>query len=186
MAHVHNSPPLHQYLAIFCSRRCPGVLILRAYDLAVALREAGVPVVGGFHTPIEREMLAVLLRGSGPVAIVEARGERKQFPKEWQQPLRDGRLQVESPFPGVRRQTAATAARRNRIVVERAAAVLVVHAAPGGQTEALVREVAACGTPLLTLDDAANANLLALGALPVSPPPASWPDALRRLVSDLS
>jgi hypothetical protein len=178
-----SEPTIEPPLALFCSRRCPGALILQAYDLAVALRDAGVAVVGGFHTPLEREMLAVLLRGSGQVTIVEARGARRRISPEWRQPLRDGRLRVESPFPGVRRQTAATALQHNRVVVERAGAVLVVHAAEGGQTVALAREVAARGTPLLTLDDPANANLTALGALRVQPPAATWPDALRRLAA---
>ncbi len=33
-------------LALFCSVRCPGRLILQTYDLALALREAGTAVVG--------------------------------------------------------------------------------------------------------------------------------------------
>jgi len=37
-------------LALFCSRRCPGKLILKACDLAHSLREAGVTVVDGFHS----------------------------------------------------------------------------------------------------------------------------------------
>lgn len=114
-------------LALFCSRACPGSLILRACDLAVALRDARVPVIGGFQTPVEREMLDVLLRGDGLVTIVEARGER-------------------------------------------AGAVLVVHAHPGGATEALAREAAGMGKRLLTLasGDGANDNLLALGAVAVA------------------
>lgn len=39
----------------FCATRCPGNVILRTYDLTLALREAGVPVIGGFHTPMEKE-----------------------------------------------------------------------------------------------------------------------------------
>ena len=56
-------------LGFFCATRCPGSVILRTYDLAVALREAGVPVIGGFHTPMEKECLEVLLRGQQPVVI---------------------------------------------------------------------------------------------------------------------
>ena len=42
--------------ALFCSSRCPGDLILQAYDAAQALRDAGVAVIGGFHTPIEKPL----------------------------------------------------------------------------------------------------------------------------------
>ena len=41
--------------ALFCSNRCPGDLILKTYDLARAMRDAGVLVIGGFQTPMERE-----------------------------------------------------------------------------------------------------------------------------------
>ena len=54
-------------LAFFCSVKCPGNLILQTYDLARALRDACVPVIGGFHSPMEKECLALLLRGTQPV-----------------------------------------------------------------------------------------------------------------------
>jgi len=41
-------------LALVCSVKCPGALILQTYDFAQGLREAGVPVIGGFHSPMER------------------------------------------------------------------------------------------------------------------------------------
>ena len=43
----------HPLTALLCSVRCPGSLILAAYDLARDLRAGGVPTVGGFHAPIE-------------------------------------------------------------------------------------------------------------------------------------
>src|SRR5919107_3381892 len=49
-------------LALFCSIKCPGNLILKTYDLAQQLREAEVPIIGGFHSPMERECLTILLR----------------------------------------------------------------------------------------------------------------------------
>jgi hypothetical protein len=47
---------------------------------------------------------------------------------------------------------------------------VIVHAAPGGETEALCREMATLrpGLPRFTLDDPANANLVALGFEPVT------------------
>lgn len=68
-------------LGLFCSVRCPSQAILRAHDLAHALRDAGIPVVAGFHSPVERECLRMLLRGSQPVVICPARGlERMRVP----------------------------------------------------------------------------------------------------------
>src|SRR5436190_24382197 len=82
-------------LALFCSIRCPGRLILRTYDLAVALREAGVPVISGFHSPMERECFALLLRGRQPLIACPARSiEGMRLPAEWRQPVEAGRLLV--------------------------------------------------------------------------------------------
>jgi predicted Rossmann fold nucleotide-binding protein DprA/Smf involved in DNA uptake len=55
-------------LRFVCCASCPGDVILAVYDLALALRDAGVPVVSGFHSPIERECLGMLLRGTQPVS----------------------------------------------------------------------------------------------------------------------
>lgn len=154
-------------LGLVCSVRCPGSIILAAYDLALALREAGVPVAGGFHSPMERELLRLLLRGRQPVVIAVARSlAGMRVPAEWRAPIAQGRLAVVSPFgaDGLRRTTAAMAQARNRFVAAMAAAVLAVHAAPGGKTEALCREALAWGRPLLALADEHNAALIGLGA----------------------
>jgi hypothetical protein len=60
-------------LALFCSIRCPGKLILETYDFARAVRDVGVPIVSGFHTPMEKECLDLLLRGTQPVLVCPAR-----------------------------------------------------------------------------------------------------------------
>jgi hypothetical protein len=56
-------------LGLLCSIRCPGRVIVQTYDLARALRDAGVPVIGGFHSPMEKECLDFLLRGKQPVVV---------------------------------------------------------------------------------------------------------------------
>lgn len=43
-----------EMVAVFCSVRCPGDYILQAYDAVRELRDAGVAVVGGFHSPMSR------------------------------------------------------------------------------------------------------------------------------------
>ena len=152
--------------ALFCSAQCPGDLILKTYDLARSMRDAGVPVIGGFHTPMEKECLRLLLRGSQPVVICPARSiENMRMPAEWRSAMEQERLLVLSPFSShQRRPTAETAERRNDFVAELAHQVFMTHAAPGSKTEALARRLTATGKPLLTLDSAANANLMAFGA----------------------
>ena len=152
--------------ALFCSHRCPGDLILKTYDLARAMRDSGVPIIGGFQTPMERECLRLLLRGSQPVVVCPARGiENMRIPRDWRPALDDGRLLVTSPFPSsARRPTAELAAQRNELVADLAAQVFIAHAAPGSKTEAFARKLAASGKPLLTLDSPANENLVEMGA----------------------
>ena len=130
------------------------------------MRDAGVPVIGGFQTPMEKECLRLLLRGRQPVVICPARSiESMRIPADWRPALEAGRLLVVSPFPQhCRRPTAKTAERRNGLVANLAYQVVIVHAAPGGKTEALVRRLLADGKPILTLHSPANANLIDLGA----------------------
>lgn len=160
-----------QFVALFCSVRCPGDLILKTYDLSRALRDAGVPVIGGFHSPMEKECLRLLLRGRQPMVVCPARGlENMRIPADWRAPLTDGRLLLLSPFaPSQRRPTADIAARRNEFVAALAHKVFIAYAAPGGKTEAFARKVLDRGKPLLTLESDRNANLLALGARAVTP-----------------
>ena len=74
-AHLGSLRLLEEPLtALFCSNRCPGELILKTYDLARAMRDAGVPIIAGFQTPMERECLRLLLRGEQPVVVCPARG----------------------------------------------------------------------------------------------------------------
>ncbi len=170
-AHLGNLRLLDEPLtALFCSNRCPGDLILNAYDIARAMRDAGVPVIGGFQTPMERECLRLLLRGEQPVVVCPARGiNNMRIPGDWHPALDDGHLLVLSSFPATaRRPTAELAAQRNNLVADLAQRVFIAHAAPGSKTEAFARKFAASDKPLLTLDNQANLNLTEMGALVVS------------------
>ena len=157
--------------ALFCSNRCPGDIILKTYDIARAMRDAGVPVIGGFQTPMEKECLRLLLRGSQPVVVCPARGiQNMRIPREWRPALDAGRMLILSPFPpSQRRPTAKLAARRNELVADIATRVFIAHAAPDGATEALARRIAAVGKPILTIASPANANLLTMGAEAITP-----------------
>lgn len=165
------APPV----ALLCSARCPGSLILQTFDLARALRDARATVIGGFHTPLEQEALALLLRGDAPLIICPARGiGTLHLPTPWRAPLAAGRLLVLSPFPdSARRVTAGLATTRNRLVAALAECLLIPHADPAGRTAALARAALAGGKPTLTLADPANAHLIAAGARPI--PPTPWP-----------
>ena len=71
-------------LGFFCSVKCPGSVILKTYDLARELRDAEIAVISGFHSPIEKDCLDHLLKGTQPVAICPARGiENMRIPNAW-------------------------------------------------------------------------------------------------------
>jgi len=154
-------------LGFFCATRCPGNVILRTYDLAIALREAGVPVIGGFHTPMEKEGLEVLLRGQQPVVICPARNiERLRLPMSWRQPYDQGRLLVLSPFTAhQRRPTTELAEYRNRFVATLATTIFVAYAGPGSKTAQFCGELVAQHRQAYTLDLPDNAHLVQRGVL---------------------
>jgi predicted Rossmann fold nucleotide-binding protein DprA/Smf involved in DNA uptake len=153
-------------VALFCSMKCPGNLILKTYDLARELRDKGVTVISGFHSPMEKEYFSLLLRGKQPVIWCPAkRLPGRGLSKECRDALTEGRLLVISPFgEKVKRATKETAFFRNEFVAALAERVFVAHAAPGSKTEAFCRQALHRRKPLLTFDAPENAALLELGA----------------------
>lgn len=124
--------------ALFSSSRCPGDAILRTYDQAASWREARRCVVSGFHSPVEKECLRILLRGNGPIIVCPARGMPSRMPPEWIKPLADGRMLILSIFPpSVLRKTAALAAERNDFVAALADDIWIAHVTPGGKLDKL-------------------------------------------------
>ena len=122
---------------LFCSVRCPGDAILAAYDAAQKLRDEGVTVISGFHSPVEKESLRILLRGKQPIIICLARSlDKIRLPMDWRAGLDTGRLLLLSPFEKRPcRPDRKSAQRRNEIVAALADEVLIIHAEPGGSIE---------------------------------------------------
>jgi len=152
-------------LALFCSRKCPGNLILKAYDLARSLREEGTTVISGFHTPVEKECLRILMRGAQPIIICPARSiEGMRIPSEWKLAIDQERLLLLSPFEQKhRRMTAALAEQRNQFIASIADNVLFVHASVGSKTEQLARSCLQQRDRAYALDCPENRNLLRAG-----------------------
>ena len=135
--------------ALFCSARTPGDAILRTHDAARRMRDEGVIVISGFHSPIEKECLRILLRGKQPVIICAARAiETMRIPLECRPGFDDGRLLFLSPFTQEpARITKLSATRRNDVVAALADAAYVAHVMPGGQTEKTVELLRNWGVP---------------------------------------
>ena len=158
-------------IGFFCSVRCPGDVILKTYDLARILRETDATIIGGFQSPMEKECLDLMLRGSASVVVCPARGlGRMRIPKNWKGPLAEGRLLILSFFDdSIRRPTADLAVRRNAYIAALADRILIAHAEKGGKTEELCKESLTQGKSVFAIDSPDNAHLVDLGVALVQP-----------------
>ena len=157
-------------LGLICSKRCPGDVILVTYDFARLVRGSGSAIISGFHSPIEKDCLPILLRGSDPIVIVQAhRLSSSRLPIEWQKAIDGGKLLLLSPFGDKdTRVTTELAAKRNRFVASISDEVLIPYAAPGSKTESLALEVLASGKCVYTFDSGASTSLNSHGAVVMS------------------
>jgi len=162
-----------EVIALFCSKRCPGDLILKTYDLAQALRDAEIPVISGFHTPIELDCLKILLRGTqsfaqrclGQIIHCPARSLHKMsFSPEQKQAMVENRLLLISPFSAsYPRVTAELAGKRNEMIGAIAHTIFIAYAAPDSKTLTFAQRLIATGKSVLTFDSSINPLLQAQG-----------------------
>lgn len=150
-------------LGFFCSAKCPGDVILRTYDVARALRDGGVPVIGGFHSPMEKECLDLLLRGKQPIVICPARGiQRMRIPAAWRTPIEENRLLIASPFEEkYSRATVSLVEQRNKFCAALACDLFVTHAGVGSKTERFCLEQLEAQTKVYMLLSESNDKELA-------------------------
>jgi predicted Rossmann fold nucleotide-binding protein DprA/Smf involved in DNA uptake len=155
--------------ALFCSVKCPGTIILQAHDLAQHLLQTGITVAGGFHSPVERECLAILLLSSQPIIVCPARGiEGMRVPGTWRRLINEGRPFALSPFESKHRRIAVGyGEKRNKFVAAIADRIFVAYATPGGKTEQFCRKVISWGKLLQTSSCNENRSLMSIGARPV-------------------
>lgn len=158
-------------IALFCSVKCPGDLILKTYDLAQALRDAQVPVISGFHSPMEKECLRLLLRGTQPILHCPARSlHTMRLSQDQKAAIATKQLLLLSPFAAKqKRATAALADKRNQVVGAIARGVFIAYATPGGKTEAFAKYLTQQGKSLFTFESPETANLHSFSARALTP-----------------
>lgn len=139
--------------ALFCSAHSPGDAILRAHDAARRMRDEGVTVISGFHSPIEKECLQILLRGKQPIIVCPARDmHAMRIPIEYRPAFDAARVLFLSPFAGlVRRVTKESAAQRNEFVAALADNAFIPHVSLNGETERIVEMLTAWKVSILRL-----------------------------------
>ncbi len=152
-------------LGLVCSIRCPGDVILKTYDMIQALREQGVPIIGGFHSPMEKDCLDILLRGTQPIVICPARGlSTMQLPVKWRKGIKDGQLLILSIFePKHKRLSAPLAEKRNQFVADICTRLFIPHASSKSKTEKLAYDQITKGKTIYTLDLPSNTYLKEVG-----------------------
>ena len=161
----------NKFLAIFCSNKCPGNIILKTYELLRQLRESGITVISGFHSAIERKCLNILLRGKQSVIICPARSiEGMRIKPEYRKPLEDGRLLILSPFAGKEKRISSDrAVRRTYFVAALATAIFIPYTSPGSKTKTFCQELLKWGKRVYTTDDEKNTSLIERGIKTISP-----------------
>lgn len=119
--------------ALLCSRKCPADKILEAYDQFKEWAANPVTtVISGFHSPIEKECLRLLLRGKANIIFCPAREiEHLLVFREWKIALEEDRMLILSPFKE-KRPDARTIERRNQLVADLADELHIPYASPSG------------------------------------------------------
>ncbi len=157
------------WTAYFCSARCPGRIIMDSHALAKTWGEGGQPIISGFHSPVEKEVLRLLLRSKAPICLVVAHRMPKKIPKDFRRPMDAGRMILASPFDdSARRTTAESALCRNMIVAAIAEKVFVAYAAEGSKTETLCRTISKWGKCRQTFPGQNTGNLIQMGFSPMA------------------
>ena len=129
-------------VGFLASRRVPPAAVMRCLDWATRMRDEGTCVMSGFQSPLEHEVLDILLKGSSPLVLVLARRiwDARHVPAVFRKPLAEGSLLVVSPVPqGVRRVDARSAALRNRYVIDHADRLFLDALNPEGSLKRLLR-----------------------------------------------
>ena len=125
------------------SRKVPPAAVMKCYDWATEMRDKGVCVMGGFQSPLERDVLTFLLQGKQPVVWVLAHKlwTEKSIPKAYREPIDAGRLLVVSPVAQTaRRVDARTATIRNRYILKHSEKVVFATIYPNGTLSRLIGE----------------------------------------------
>ena len=130
-------------LAVFSSIKCPGNIILKTYDLMKKLRDSGLTIISGFHSPMEQECLPILLKGKHPVIVCPARSiEGMRIKAEFKKPLEDGRFLFISMFTEKEKRISSDRSlERNHFAAAIADKIFIPFAEPKSKTENLCRDL---------------------------------------------
>ncbi len=102
--------------AFLAPSRVSPLSVLPTLDWATAMSHGTRPVVSGFTSRLEKEVLAVLVRGGAPIVLVNAHHGYKRVPAHLQPLLNNDRLLIISLGLGSRLNRQLAAKRNNYVV----------------------------------------------------------------------
>ena len=116
--YLGNTSLLDRYLvAFFASRSSTAEVAERALRWAEDICQTDKVVISGFHSPLEKEVLRVLIEHKHPVIIALGRSVYKRVPQQFEQPLAEGLMLIVSISNSVR-QGWWTSQRRNWTIAD--------------------------------------------------------------------
>lgn len=128
-----------QKIGLFCSRKCPAVKILEAYDkFKKWAADTEITIVSGFHSPVEKECLKLLLAGKANIILCPARElAHMRILKEWQPAVAEGRMLIISFFKE-KRADKQTTFQRNEFVTQSADELYVPYVSPESELNRII------------------------------------------------
>lgn len=116
------------------SKKYTASLSVNSFEWAENMRYSSKCITSGFQSPIEKDVLNYLLKGTCPVIMVLARGMLKKIDKNLVRHIDSGRLLIVSIFPeSVKRITSETSFIRNKYIIDVADEIVVGYADPQGK-----------------------------------------------------
>ena len=96
-SYLGNPELLDRYLvAFFASRETPEDVAKRACQWAEMICQTDKVVISGFHSPVEKEVLRILLEHKHPVVLFLGRAMYKRIPAEYQEAIDEGRMLIDT------------------------------------------------------------------------------------------
>ena len=162
------------------SRRLLGIVSARQTDSDLALKSSQLlkqlalpkqaAFIGGWHSPLEKEALKVVLAAAVPLVFCIPKAlDRFVMSVDMENRVNDRQvLLLTHCSPKAKRITRNASIRRNQMVADLAGALLVLSAPAGSSSLSLAKLALRHGKPVLTPEHRMNQELLAYSALPAT------------------
>lgn len=157
-------------LGIISSRKIEPGLALKSFFLIRELASETGTFVGGWHSPLEEEVLRILLSQSTYLIFCLAKSLNKFSPSEEIIALinRGRVLLLTHCSPTAKRISREASLRRNKIIAGLARGLLILSGPEGSTSYRLARDALRLGRPVFTLPHPMNHALLGIGAQPAT------------------